>query len=168
MLKDGYIQLLNAMNYILTQEEAEKDLLQYTEKDKITVIPFSTAVIDVWSTNNGALTDDLLNEINNLYPMGSTNIYDTSIKALEILNNEDLNNYNVSVILMTDGMSNMGEYEELSKYYKKIGKEIPIYSITFGNAYEDELQEIADLTNAKIFDGKTDLLEAFKEVRGYN
>ena len=38
----------------------------------------------------------------------------------------------------------------------------------FGSAFEDELQDIADLTNGKVFDGKTDLLKAFKEVRGYN
>ena len=28
--------------------------------------------------------------------------------------------------------------------------------------------EIANLTNAKVFDGKNNLVEAFKEVRGYN
>ena len=38
----------------------------------------------------------------------------------------------------------------------------------FGDAEEEQLQDIADLTNAKIFDGKTNLLEAFKQVRGYN
>ena len=79
-----------------------------------------------------------------------------------------MNKYNVSVILMTDGMSNMGNFSNLTAIYKKAKKEIPIYSITFGDAYEVELQEIADLTNAKVFDGKTDLLKAFKEVRGYN
>lgn len=47
-------------------------------------------------------------------------------------------------------------------------KEIPVYSITFGSAEEYELEQIADLTNAKVFDGKRDLLTAFKEVRGYN
>ena len=31
-----------------------------------------------------------------------------------------------------------------------------------------ELTEIAELTNAKVFDGRTNLLGAFKEVRGYN
>ena len=31
-----------------------------------------------------------------------------------------------------------------------------------------ELKKIAKLTNAKVFDGKTSLLNAFKEVRGYN
>ena len=45
---------------------------------------------------------------------------------------------------------------------------IPIYSIMFGGADESQLQPIANLTNAKVFDGKTNLVEAFKEVRGYN
>ena len=38
----------------------------------------------------------------------------------------------------------------------------------FGVQSEDELEDIAELTNAKVFDGKNDLLKAFKEVRGYN
>ena len=69
---------------------------------------------------------------------------------------------------MTDGIINIGNYDELSSYYKKINKEIPVYSITFGSASEKELKRIAKLTNAKVFDGKTSLLNAFKEVRGYN
>lgn len=167
MKGEGYRDLTNAMNYILT-EEAKKDLLQFTEKDKIAVLPFSTNVIDVWTTDNGANTDELLQNISNLKPSGSTNIYDTAIKALEILKDEDAENYNFSIILMTDGLSNMGDEEEFHKFYIGYENEVPIYSIMFGNAYEDELQKIADLTNAKIFDGKTDLLKAFKEVRGYN
>ena len=69
---------------------------------------------------------------------------------------------------MTDGASNYNRLYELTKLYKQIGKDIPIFSIMFGDAEEDQLQDIADLTNAKIFDGKTNLLEAFKQVRGYN
>ena len=38
----------------------------------------------------------------------------------------------------------------------------------FGSADESQLKDIANLTNAKVFDGRTDLLNAFKEVRGYN
>ena len=45
---------------------------------------------------------------------------------------------------------------------------LPIYSITFGSADEYELQDIAELTNGKVFDGRSDLVSAFKEVRGYN
>lgn len=168
MILNGYSQLTSAMNYILTQEEAEKDLLQFNENDKITVIPFSTDVIDIWNTENGTDTSELLNNISELKPSGSTNIYDTAIEATKILKDEDLGRYNVSVILMTDGLSNMGDYRDFEQYYNESEVNIPIYSIMFGTAYEDELQDIADLTNAKVFNGKTDLLKAFKEVRGYN
>ena len=168
MYGEGYESLTNAMTYILTQEKAEKDLLQFTEKDKIAVIPFSTGVIDTWYADDGYNTSSLLRQINALEPGGSTDIYGASVEALKILENVDTNIYNVSVILMTDGQSNMGSYSDLRKYYSRIGKEIPIYSIMFGNAYEDELDDIAELTNAKVFNGKTDLLKAFKEVRGYN
>ena len=44
----------------------------------------------------------------------------------------------------------------------------PIYSITFGSSDEYELERIADLTNGRVFDGKSGLKRAFKEVRSYN
>ena len=69
---------------------------------------------------------------------------------------------------MTDGMINIGSFNTLSSYYKKLEKEIPVYSITFGSAEEYELEQIANLTNAKVFDGRTSLIRAFKEVRSYN
>ena len=69
---------------------------------------------------------------------------------------------------MTDGMINVGSFNSLEKVYNKLDRKIPIYSITFGSADERQLEEIAELSNAKVFDGKTDLLEAFKKVRGYN
>lgn len=168
MKGQGNNQLVDAMNYILNEEVAKKDLLQFTEKDKITIIPFSTNVLATWSTEDGLTTSELRNKIVSQIPKGSTNIYDTSIEAIELLNKEDLDKYNVSIVLMTDGQSNIGSYSNLSSYYKIVNKQIPIYSIMFGDAYEYELQDIADLTNGKIFDGKTDLLKAFKEVRGYN
>ena len=69
---------------------------------------------------------------------------------------------------MTDGNINVGSFRDLKNRYKKSKSEIPIYSITFGSAEEDQLEEIAELSNARVFDGKTDLLTAFKKVRGYN
>ena len=69
---------------------------------------------------------------------------------------------------MTDGAVNVGSFYDLENVYSKSKKKVPIYSITFGNASEYELEEIADLSNSKVFDGKNDLLRAFKEVRGYN
>ena len=122
MYGDGYEELTQAMEYILDEEKAKKDLLQYSEKDKITVIPFSTNVIDIWSTNDGTNTKSLIDNILGLSPRGSTNIYDTSIEALKILSKEDTITYNISVILMTDGQSNMGSFSSLNNYYKTLNK----------------------------------------------
>ena len=87
---------------------------------------------------------------------------------MSTLSKENTDEYVTSVILMTDGMGNVGSYMEFKKEYQKYGKEIPIYGITFGSADEDQLLELANLTNGKVFDGRTDLITAFKKVRGYN
>lgn len=167
MYGEGNKQLMSAMDYILT-DKAANDFLQFSNKDKIDIIPFSTTVEDVWSTTDGSITDKLLTNINNLTPNGNTALYPAAEKALEMLKDEDMNNYNVSVILMTDGMGNMGKYSDLATAYLNINKQIPIYSIMFGKADQTQLSAIANLTNAKVFDGKQDLVKAFKEVRGYN
>ena len=167
MVGNGIEELQGAMDYILT-EKAASDYIQFSHKDKIDVIPFSSGVKTVWSTTDGSKTLDLLANINNERVSGTTALYAASIKALEILKDEDNSIYNTSVILMTDGSANVGSYMDLYSYYKKINSNIPIYSIMFGEAVKSELQEIASLTNAKVFDGKTNLVEAFKEVRGYN
>ena len=69
---------------------------------------------------------------------------------------------------MTDGESNRGSINDLRNIYRSLGKDIPIYSIMFGSASSYQLEDIATLTNAKVFDGRTNLLEAFKQVRAYN
>ena len=168
MYGEGIKQLIEAMEYILDEEKASQNLLQFSKNDKITIIPFNKQNIDVWTTQNGVETQKLIANIKNLEVGGSTNIYDSSIEALQILSKEDMNTYNVSVVLMTDGMSNYGNYLNLSNIYASLGKDIPIYSIMFGDADNSQLESIAKLTNAKVFDGRTNLLEAFKQVRGFN
>lgn len=167
MYGDGINELTSAMDYILT-DKAANELLQFSEKDKIDVIPFSTKVMNTWKTENGIDTTNILTNIHNLKPNGQTALYDAAIQALTELQNENSEIYNSSVILMTDGQANMGTYSQLQQIYSKIEKEIPIYSIMFGNADSGELLDIAELTNGKVFDGKRDLIKAFKEVRGYN
>ena len=166
MYGEGIDDLREAMNYILDYEKAGKDQIQFSKKDKITVLPFSSYVLEVWNTDNGKETKQLINKINNKTPGGGTAIYDCSINGLRILKNES-EDYLKTIILMTDGANNTGSLYSLSSEYSSLKEEIPIYSITFGAAKESELKDIARLTNAKVFDGKTNLLEAFKEVRGY-
>ena len=168
MYGDGNEQLVKAMEFILDEKQASKNLLQFSEKDKISVVPFSGEILAKWHTDNGTDTSKLISAIKKLDPTGQTNIYLASQTALNILKNEDTNKYNTSIILMTDGVSNSGSLQQLQTSYYSIKKDIPIYSIMFGDASSYQLDGIARLTNAKVFDGRTNLLEAFKQVRGYN
>lgn len=168
MSGEGVQELKDAMNYILDYNEASKDNLQFSDTDKITIITFNSEVVKVYETRFGNQTNLIKNDINNLKVGGSTNIYSPSIQALKILSSDSSDEYTRTVILMTDGASNAGTYKSLSDYYKNNKVDIPVYSITFGSSNEKQLQEIADLTNGKVFDGKQGLKKAFKEVRSYN
>ena len=167
---DGYKELVKAMEYILDNKRASADHIQFTSKDKIDIVPFASSVKETWSTDNGANTTNLINKIKSHSPSGATALYSATIKALEILEKEDGNKYNRSVILMTDGDPNesTNSFYDLRKYYQELNLKIPVFSITFGYATDYYLEDIAELTNAKVFDGKTDLVKAFREVREYN
>ena len=165
MSGSGISELRKAMSEVLLSNNST---IKFSDKDKITVIPFEAEVIDTWSTTKGDTKETLINKINTT-PLGSsTALYDAAIEAVKILSTENSNDYVTSVILMTDGMANVGSFSELKRVYTKLNKEIPIYGITFGSAREDQLLEISELTNGKVFDGRQDLLLAFKKVRGYN
>ena len=166
MVGDGNRELVNAMNYILDYEKASKDLIQFANRDKITVIPFTDGVLDIWKTENGVNTWNLLNDIQYKRPGGGTNVYVAAVSALDILKYED-DAYSKTIVLMTDGQS-INDYDYLYDNYIYNSYKIPIYSITFGDADSEQLEQIAALTNAKVFDGKTDLLKAFKEVRSFS
>ena len=166
MIGEGVEQLTTAMDYILTYEKASKDKLQFSEYDKITVIPFSSNADEMWR-GTGKNTANLIKNVNAQGAYGSTALYDAILEGLKELNNTS-DDYTKTIIAMTDGAANIGTYESVADYYLKHNLNIPIYSITFGSAVEEQLEELANLTNAKVFDGKTDLLRAFKDVRGYN
>ena len=168
MYGEGLDELKDAMNYILDYESASQDKLQFSQSDKISVITFNHDVVKVYDTKFGNETGDVINNINSLKANGGTNIYSPSVEALKILSDSDSNLYTKTVILMTDGQSNGGSFYTLKNYYEKKKLDIPIYSIMFGSSDEYELSRIAELTNGKVFDGKSGLKRAFKEVRSYN
>ena len=168
MYNRGLSELKDAMNYILDYKTASKDNLQFSDKDKITVITFNSDVDKVFDTKYGNDTSSVIKDIDSLEALGGTNIYDPSIEALKILKKDNDNDYTKTVILMTDGYSNSGSFYDLERYYKNNKETVPIYSITFGSSDDYQLKDLAKLSNAKVFDGKSGLLRAFTEVRSYN
>jgi Ca-activated chloride channel family protein len=163
----GEENLKKGMELILDQTIAKQNLLQGSNRDTIVVIPFNDQVIDVWKSAGTSQYPDLLKKINNLKANGGTNIYNPAITALDILKDVNPADYTTSITLMTDGRSE-GSYSNLEEHFTKIGKDIPIYSILFGDAQASQLKGIAALTKADVFDSNGDLVAAFKKARGYN
>lgn len=163
----GLEELKDAMSYILDKEQASKDRLQFSSYDKISIITFSSQVQKVSNTYTGDNTKELQNFVNRLNSYGGTNIYSPTVEALKILKNTE-DDYTKTVILMTDGESNTGSFANLKDFYNLNDLDIPVYSIMFGESSMDQLSTIANLTNAKVFDGKDGLKRAFMEVRSYN
>ncbi len=165
---NGNKQLVDAMKYILNEETASKNMLQFSYKDKITIIPFASSVMPEISTQDGTNVERLIKEIENTNVGGTTNIYGSLIKAVSILSKEDSEKYNLSIILMTDGLGNVDTFSNFKANYDLAKNDIPIYGILFGSASDSQLKEISSYTGGKVFDGRNNLLAAFKEVRGYN
>ncbi|MCL2321647.1 MAG: VWA domain-containing protein [Oscillospiraceae bacterium] len=164
MLEYGYDDLMNAMKLVLDEQEASNYFIQFSDQDKVILIPFNNDVISFYSGS----TSELLNDILNTTAGGGTNMYLALDKAIETVKNVDNDEYNVSIVLMTDGMSLEDDKSYVLNKYKNINKDIPIFSILFGDADRSQLEEIATLSKALVLDSKDDLINAFKTIRAYN
>ena len=169
MSGDGEEQLKEAMSQILIQSNAEKNLLQANEGEVNVAVIFDdqvTAVLQASDDSDAAL-QDLYDQIAAESPGGGTDIYTAAAAAYEIASGYDLSQYTPAVILMTDGQS-MDNRTVFEDALSSCGNDIPVFSITFGDADPSQLEELADETGARVFDGTKDLTEAFRNVKGYN
>ncbi|MGN1457122.1 MAG: substrate-binding domain-containing protein [Acutalibacteraceae bacterium] len=165
---DGNTELVNAMEQLLVQENAKKNFIQASEDEVNIFIPFNDNVISTYSASgSGDELENLYKTIKNMKPGGGTNMYKAAEEGLKQLENYDLSEYMPAIIILTDGYSR-GDYDEFEKIYLSFGEDIPIFSITFGNSDSTQLEQLAQLTNARVFDGKNNLTDAFREVKGYS
>lgn len=171
MVGTGNQQLENAMAQVLIQENAERNLLQAGEGDVNVVVTFNSTV----KSSFGSETPDeeslrrLYEDLKDEQVGGGTDIYEAAMYSIDlILGKYSPEKYTAAVILMTDGASDTGTKEQFVEYYREMGIDIPIFSIMFGQAEREQLDEIADITNARVFDGREDLVGAFRSVKGYN
>ena len=165
MIGEGIESLKESMDFIFG-ERATLNMIQFSKYDKIDVVLFNSKVynLDTFMGNDYQKT---LSIINTTSPTGSTALYPAVNKALELLKDET-DDYNLSIVVMTDGEGNIGSFSSVNSTYSNVSRDIPIYSITFGSASDEQLSLLSSLSNGKIFDGRTDLVSAFKAVRGYN
>ena len=165
----GVTQLKAGMRLLLDQETAKQYLINASSDDVNIVIPFSSQPIHIWqaSGNDPADLSALLEKVEALAPKGGTDIYSPAVKGLELMSQIDLNTYVPAIILLTDGRSD-GSFSQFESAWKNFGKDIPVFSIMFGKADEAQLKPLAQLTRGRVFDGRQDLVKAFRTAKGYN
>jgi Ca-activated chloride channel family protein len=168
MQGDGERQLKDAMRFVLTPSESAQALVQWTPKDKIKVIIFNNAIED--QQDGTGATDSqsgLLDFVDAHAAGGGTDMYACLREAEDWINSQpDRNDYLPAILVMTDGRSD-GDADGFRAQWTS-NPAIPIFSITFGDADESQLDTLADLSRARVFDGKQDLRAAFRAARGYN
>jgi Ca-activated chloride channel family protein len=168
---NGATQLKSAMRLLLDPSESSKYLLQSSPDDRITVIPFNDGIIGVWeaSARDREEVQRLMGRIASLEPRGGTDMYTPASRAIAMLCTAVADRYFSAVVLMTDGMSNTGPGRSaLQDAVSRCGKDIPVFSIEFGDAKREQLEDVSGLTRGKVFDGRKDLVSVFRDVKGYN
>ena len=164
----GNEQLVAAMEQLLIQENAEKNFLQ-ASKDEVNVLIFfdDQVLAEYTAVGSGTELEALYDKVESQDTGSGTDMYVAAEEALKVLSHYDLSQYTPAVILMTDGMSG-GSFDAFMEQYQELGEDVPVFSIMFGDADSEQLEELAAATNARVFDGREDLIDAFRKVKGYN
>ena len=119
------------------------------------------------AVGNGSELESLYTKVEAEEATGGTDIYAAATESLRQLGNYDLSQYTPAIILLTDGVSD-GSIDAFQTAYEAFGADVPVFSIMFGSADPTQLEELAELTHARVFDGREDLIGAFRSVKGYN
>lgn len=165
----GEAQLKDAMSQILLQENASRNFLQANAGEVNEVIFFDNTILDIEraADDSDEALAQLYQKVADFQIAGGTDIYNAAAQALAEASSYDLEKYTPAIILMTDGVSDYN-YQTFQEAWDTLGIDVPVFSITFGAADPTQLEELAEATGGRVFDGTQDLTEAFRSVKGYN
>lgn len=168
MSGDGETQLKAAIHTLFDPAQTSRSLIQWTPQDRILILPFDSHVRSVTQGDGGTDSQaQLAAAVASESAGGGTDMYECAERALDEMKPYlATNQYLAAIVIMTDGKSEQhGGFEDA---WRGEGHGVPIFGVTFGDADQSELDDLASLTRARVFDGRSDLTEAFRSVRGYN
>lgn len=162
--KSGAVKGLQAA---LDTDQARASHIEPGDDDVNVFIPFNGQA-KVEQTVKGKQTAPLLAAGERKIASGDADVYNALNVALRNLP-ENRDAYTVAIVLLTDGKSKTTNRDEFKRLYETDGKGVPIYSVMVGDADRSQLDDLAKLSNGKVFDGRDgDLSGIFREVKGYN
>lgn len=168
MQGEGENQVREAMKELFNPSETARNLIQWTPLDHIIVLPFDSRVREVVEGDGTAASQaKLLAAVEAERADDGTDMYACAEQAISAMRPYlATGQYLPAIVIMTDGRSD--PHAGFEDNWRQEGHDIPIFGVTFGDADASQLNELADLTRARVFDGRSGLAEAFRSVRGYN
>ncbi|MCA9147958.1 MAG: VWA domain-containing protein [Planctomycetales bacterium] len=168
----GESQLKEAMFTLLDQDESSRYLLQASSQDVTLVLPFNERLIATWRVdgNDPAKLRELLAQIEQQPAGGGTQMYSAVADALrDVAELESTGKYHTAIILMSDGVSDgsLSDFQQVMSQ-EKLSRDVPIFTILFGRADPSQMEPLATSTGGRMFDGRKDVIKAFREAKGYN
>jgi Ca-activated chloride channel family protein len=178
-MKDGGLaDLKRALAELFDPATASRYLIQTGDNDLIVILPFDhdflwTEPLTVRGSDPAAIRN-LVEAVQSLQPRGKTDIYKPVGAAWRyfISLGEKLEDYLPSVILMTDGNSNLGSLDGLRSLWQELNPTFqlpPVFCIMYGQANDEQLKDLAAFSFGRVFDGRHGgLYKAFRKAKGYN
>ena len=157
---------------------------RFSARERVTLVPFRGQVQDAvyFDIDNADADSDTMQQIRNyvstLQADGGTAIYSSLAQAYRYLENvreEDQSRSQeryYSIVLMSDGENTedttLRDFERFFTGLAPTTRVIKTFPVLFGNANEEEMIEVAELTGGRVFDGRSEALSlVFKQIRGY-
>jgi Ca-activated chloride channel family protein len=163
---------------VLSGAEAATASARYSafqSRERVVLITFSSKVsAPVWvrfePDKTAEARAELRRQADALAADGGTAIYSALAAAQDLARQELAREPDrfVSIVLLTDGENNAGLKFEAFRERYAAGLPVRIFPILFGEANVAEMQQIAQLSGGREFDGRRSQLgQVFKEIRGY-
>ncbi len=165
---------------------AGNQFTKFSKNEVVGLQPFSniTYELQIYPIDDNNLAK-LRHDIDTLTPKGGTAIYSALQQGYQSIYQQRQKNearhpqsaqdappYYYSIVLMTDGNNEDGiSYQDFEAAYRQMPaaqQNIKTFVVLFGDADESEMQQVAQLTGGKVFDGRhSNLTAVFREIRGY-
>jgi len=145
---------------------------RFRSREEVVLLPFSTSpgapqTFTVSEESPQASRDAIRAAIGGLATAGDTAVYDSLVAAYGLF--ADASDRFLSIVLMTDGESNTGRtLEDFTAFVPTAAQKVRVFPILFGEAAEQQMRTVADVTGGELFDARQgDLSKAFCQIRGY-
>ena len=177
-MKGGRLEAMRAALKVLAGAEASTASARYARfqsRERVQLITFSDRVdepqlVDFAPASLEQARSRVLGYADALQTKGGTGIYAALLRAQALAAEEqarDPQRY-VSIVLLTDGENTTGP--DLKEFRQRQGaaSAARVFPILFGEANNAEMDELAQATGGRVFDGRKAALGlVFKEIRGY-